>query len=67
MCIRDSISPPTLPEEDATERVVAAVYEAGMVEDDERGKDGSARMLVWLATAAQAQLQHRWQHRIEIK
>ena len=61
------VSPPTLPEEDATERVVAAVYEAGMVEDDERGKDGSARMLVWLATAAQAQLKHRWQHRIEIK
>ena len=61
------VSPPALPEEDATERVVAAVYEAGMVEDDERGEDGSARMLVWLATAAQAQLKHRWQHRIEIK
>ena len=62
-----SIHPPTTSGDDASERIVADVYENGMVESNDRAQDGTVQMVAWLASPQQAKLKARWLHRIDIK
>ncbi len=62
-----SIYPPTSSSDDASERIVADVYENGMVESNEQAQDGTFQMVAWLASPQQARLKARWLHRIDIK
>ena len=61
------ILPPVGGDHTASERIVADIYEHGMVEQDDRTESGEVWMVVWMAAAAQAQLQARWKQRIDIK
>ena len=62
-----SIHPPATSGDDASERIVADVYENGMVESNDRAQDGTVQMVAWLASPQQAKLKARWLHRIDIK
>jgi len=62
-----SIHPPASSGDDASERIVADVYENGMVESKEQAQDGTFQMVAWLASPQQARLKARWLHRIDIK
>ena len=62
-----TIHPPQHAGDDASERVAASIYEAGMVEEDLRTATGEVHLRVWIAHAALARLRHRWNDRIDIK
>ncbi len=61
------IHPPNQAIPDASERIVSAIYERGMVEDDKRERNGSITVSVWMTKACLAQLTARWGARIDIK
>ena len=61
------VFPPSLAVPDASERIVSAIYEHGMVESDRRSEDGLMTLEVWMASSAQARLLARWKERIDIK
>jgi len=61
------VSPPAHVGDEATERWVSMIYEAGMVEDDQRFEDGSAELLAWLSSSSVAQLMAQANGRIEVK
>ena len=61
------VFPPTLAVPDASERIVSAIYDHGMVESDRRSEDGLMTLEVWMASSAQARLLARWKERIDIK
>ena len=62
-----TVHPPQGADDDASERIVADVYEAGMVEENEALVNGSVRLVVWAAAEQQARLKRRWGERIDIK
>ncbi|MGA0239796.1 MAG: GTPase [Poseidonia sp.] len=61
------VKAPQAPDDDASERIVADIHEAGMVEDHEVLSDGTVRLVVWAAEEQQARLTRRWAGRIDIK
>ena len=61
------VLPPTHASPDASERIVSAFYEDGMVEEDQRSEDGIMTLKVWMTASKQAQLVARWKGRIDIK
>ena len=61
------IHPPTPSSPDASERIASELYDLGMVESDTRKKDGVFTLVVWMASASQAQFVARWNQRIDIK
>ena len=61
------IHPPTAAHPDASERIVSAIYDQGMVEEDERWENGTIQVNVWMTKACLAQLRGRWGSRIDIK
>lgn len=61
------IHPPTPLSADASERIASELYDLGMVESDTRKKDGVFTLVVWMASASQAQFVARWNQRIDIK
>ena len=61
------IQPPNEYQTDASERIVADVYDHGMVDQNDLSDEGTVRMVVWLTRTSQAQLTARWKSRIDIK
>ena len=61
------IHPPTPLSADASERIASELYDLGMVESDMRNEDGVFTLVVWMASASQAQFVARWNQRIDIK
>ena len=61
------IHPPTPLSTDASERIASELYDLGMVESDVRNEDGVFILIVWMASASQAQFAARWNQRIDIK
>jgi GTP-binding protein HflX len=61
------IHPPSSSHPDASERIVSSIYDQGMVEEDEREKNGTITVKVWMTEACLAQLCGRWGSRIDIK
>jgi GTP-binding protein HflX len=61
------IHPPSSSHPDASERIVSSIYDQGMVEEDEREKNGTITVKVWMTEACLAQLCGRWGPRIDIK
>jgi len=61
------VLPPHHHDDEASERIVADVYERGMVEHVDRTEDGPVRMEAWLSSEQQARLSSRWSQRIDIK
>ena len=61
------VNPPTTATDEASERIVADVYERGMVERVDRIDGQPIRLEAWLSIEHQARLCARWRQRIEIK
>ncbi len=61
------IHPPTSSSADASERIASELYDLGMVETDSRTEGGVFTLVVWMASASQAQFAARWNQRIDIK
>ena len=61
------IHPPNAAHPDASERIVSAFYDQGMVEEDVREENGTIQVNVWMTKACLAQLRGRWGSRIDIK
>jgi 50S ribosomal subunit-associated GTPase HflX len=61
------IQPPNKHQMDASERIIADVYDHGMVDQNEISDEGTVHMVVWLTRTSQAQLTARWKSRIDIK
>ena len=61
------VNPPTTATDEASERIVADVYERGMVERVDRIDGGPIRLEAWLSIEHQARLCARWLQRIDIK
>lgn len=61
------VNPPTTATDEASERIVADVYERGMVERVDRIDGQPIRLEAWLSIEHQARLCARWRQRIDIK